>query len=79
MSYIGTITGKGIVALPPEADLPAGTRVEVTPLDQPSPANGAPESGPTLFEMFQGFVGVCEGPADLAQNHDHYAHGTPKR
>ncbi|MBE0540856.1 MAG: hypothetical protein IH623_05675 [Verrucomicrobia bacterium] len=78
MSYIGTITARGIVTLPPEADLPAGTRVAVTPLDEASPTEGTPEANPTLFEMFRGFVGVCEGPADLAQNHDHYAHGTPK-
>jgi hypothetical protein len=25
------------------------------------------------------FAGIIEGPVDLAAEHDHYIHGTPKR
>ena len=31
-------------------------------------------------EQFKDFIGcVKNGPTDLAENHDHYAHGAPKR
>ena len=79
MSYIGTITAKGIVTLFPEADFPTGTRVEVTPLMPPVQEQGVPGQSPTLLEMFADFVGVCDGPSDLAANHDHYARGVPRR
>jgi hypothetical protein len=79
MTYIGTVSKKGTVTLPPDANLPEGTKVEVTPLPTSIAKEGATDKDPTLFEMFKDFVGVCEGPSDLARNHDHYAHGAPKR
>jgi len=78
MTYHGKFT-KGTVVLPPDVDIPEGAEVAVTPVAAES--NGeAPENGPTLAEIFQDFIGVCEGlPPDLAENHDHYIHGTPKQ
>jgi hypothetical protein len=36
--------------------------------------------GITLYDSLRDFVGVIkDGPSDLAAEHDHYAHGTPKR
>ncbi|HUO09784.1 MAG TPA: hypothetical protein VM008_15880 [Phycisphaerae bacterium] len=35
---------------------------------------------PTIYELLKEFVGcVKDAPSDLAKNHDHYAHGAPKR
>ncbi|MBM4048433.1 MAG: hypothetical protein FJ279_25295 [Planctomycetes bacterium] len=79
MGYIGTVS-KGVVLLPPEARLPEGTRVEVTPLPTASDALAPQDKGPTLAETLKEFIGMCEGlPEDLAENHDHYIHGTPKK
>jgi len=42
----------------------------------------APEQQETekLREGFLSFSGVVkEGPSDLARNHDHYLHGTPRQ
>ena len=73
MSFIGTVTESGMVALPAEAKLPAGTRVRVlTETDD--------DAGPTLAETFKDFIGGCDDlPSDLALNHDHYAHGAAKK
>jgi hypothetical protein len=43
------------------------------------PAAGTGEEGPTWGEVFGDLAGSLEGmPPDLAENHDHYAHGAPK-
>jgi hypothetical protein len=34
MTYVGTVTKQGTVKLPPDANLPEGTKVEVTPLPE---------------------------------------------
>jgi hypothetical protein len=34
---------------------------------------------PTLYEQFKDIIGIVSGPPDLAENHNHYAHGAPKR
>ena len=65
----------GAVVLDEPVGLPDGTdvEVEVRPVD----AGG---QGPTLYERLQGVVGSADGlPEDMADNHDHYIHGTPKR
>ena len=70
MSYTG-IVENGKVLLPADADLPTGTRVRIETLE--------PEN-PSLADSLQPFVGVFNDlPADLALNHDHYIHGTPKK
>lgn len=36
-------------------------------------------SGQTFAERYARFIGIMkDGPADLAENHDHYLYGTPK-
>lgn len=73
MSFIGTVTENGMVALPAGARLPAGTRVRVLTEDDE-------DTGPSLAEAFKEFIGACDDlPSDLAQNHDHYAHGASKK
>jgi hypothetical protein len=69
MTYKGTVKN-GVVVLPPEAKIPDGTEVRVEPV----------EELPTWGEVFKDLIGSVEGlPSDLAENHDHYAHGAPKR
>jgi len=71
MTYIGTIS-KGAVILPPEADLPEGTKVEVKPLTAAQDAVHFTEGLLQIAAKVQGL------PADLAKNHNHYLHGHPK-
>ena len=61
------------VIVPEDAHaLPEGTRVTIIP---------APGETPTAFgERFAQFKGAAAGlPKDLAEQHDHYRLGTPKR
>lgn len=40
----------------------------------------AAEQAQSWGEVFKDLIGAAEGlPADLAENHDHYIHGTPRR
>ncbi len=63
------------IKLPPGVHVPDGTKVEITIAE-----NAAVESKPvgTLGWMMK-YAGIIEGPEDLATEHDHYIHGTPKR
>lgn len=61
----------GAVVLDEEVELPNGTEVRVEPL--------TPSRRPTLAEQFADVIGsVSDLPPDMAENHDHYIHGTPK-
>ena len=74
--YVGEVQ-QGAIVLDPPVILPEGAkvRVMVEPIEILSD-----EDGPTLLERLQSVVGKAEGlPSDLAENHDHYLHGTPKR
>jgi hypothetical protein len=68
MSYVGKVV-KGAVVLPPEANLPEGTPVRVEPVQEE-----------TLAKRLKDLIGSIEGlPPDLAEQHNHYIHGTPKK
>ena len=75
MSYTGIMKG-GVVVLPAGVQLPDGAQVEVmvpTPLSMPQPDR-------PVYDALAEFVGAFDGlPADLARNHDHYLHGTPRQ
>ncbi len=72
MTYVGTIS-KGVVILPPDANLEDGTKVRVEPM--PSGFNAR-----TLGQRLMRFAGTATGlPTDLARNHDHYLHGRAKK
>ena len=75
MSFTG-ILKNGVVVLPPGVQLPEGVRVEVTvPAAQDAPLPDHP-----AYNALAEFVGAFDGlPQDLARNHDHYLHGTPRR
>jgi len=71
MSYRGHIEN-GAVVLDEPAPLAEGARVRVEPEE--------PERELTLAERLKDVVGILKGlPPDLAAQHDHYIHGTPKR
>ena len=59
---------------------------ESAPADQFETRNGIsgdgnPQLRPrTLAEIFRDVIGKAQGlPADMAEHHDHYLYGTPKR
>ena len=71
MEYRGKVSG-GVVVLESGADLPEGAEVRVEVLTPPSES--------TLGQRLMKFAGRAEGlPSDMADNHDHYLHGQPKR
>jgi hypothetical protein len=68
----GTVVN-GTIVLDGEARLPDGARVEVTV--KPPQRASTP-----LGEMLLRHAGKATGlPEDMASQHDHYLHGTPKR
>ena len=70
MSITATVENDTI-KLPAGIHLPDGTPVRVEPIK---------DNGPTLAERLATFIGVAKDlPPDLAENHDHYLYGTPKR
>jgi len=78
MVYRGHVEN-GVIRLAEGPALPDGVEVEVHLLSDITPG-GDDEKIPTLYERLKNFVGKAEGlPPDLAENHDHYLHGRPKR
>jgi hypothetical protein len=76
MVYRG-IVKNGVVVLKEGAQLPEGTEVRIEPV---ASKEGIPVTAPTLAEQFANVIGaVPELPSDMAEQHDHYLHGTPKR
>jgi hypothetical protein len=72
MSYTGHVE-KGVVIFDGPVRPPDGAvvRVEEVP---------TAKQKPTWGEVFSGLIGAVEGlPEDMAENHDHYIHGAPKR
>ncbi len=69
------------VAIKEQAESPCDEGVG-TPKDQDSqaPARTDSESPTTLGQRLLKLAGIAEGlPSDMAEQHDHYIHGTPKR
>lgn len=72
MVYHGTVRN-GVVVLEGGAALREGTAVKVLTAEEP-------DALPTLAERFADVIGKAAGlPTDMAENHDHYLHGQPKR
>lgn len=70
MAYNGHVKD-GVVVLDDPVTLPEGVPVRVE-----SGAAGPPRS---LAERLRDVIGVSKGlPSDMARNHDHYLHGSPK-
>ena len=73
----GHFDGRGIVLdeAPPEG-VASGALVEVV---FTSMEEAGPGSGEAFIERIRPLIGSAPGPVDLAAEHDHYAHGAPKR
>ena len=72
MTLEGTVRN-GTIVLDDPAALTEGMRVELTIRELPKAAS-------PLGEILLKHAGKAQGlPEDLAEQHDHYLHGTPKR
>lgn len=70
LSYRGHIKDGAVILDEPVA-LPDGTEVEIEPTQR---------CRETLADRFRAIIGiVTDLPEDMAENHDHYIHGTPKK
>jgi hypothetical protein len=70
MAYRGHVHN-GVVVFDDDVSLPEGTKVQVEPVQS--------KHRPTLAERFKDVIGsISDLPADMAENHDHYIHGSPK-
>jgi hypothetical protein len=73
MTYHGFIKN-GTVVLDDAPAFPEGTEVQVQVVLPSSPENSG------LGQRLMKYAGKVDGlPSDLARNHDHYLHGTPKQ
>jgi hypothetical protein len=71
VSYKGTVKN-GVVVLPPEAQLPDGSEVEVIPLE-------ARADDPPFLRAILKLAKPRDWPEDFALNHAHYSKGHPKK
>jgi hypothetical protein len=72
MTLNGTVKQGSIVSDDPLA-LPEGARVEIVVIP-------AEDKSQTLRDTLLKHAGCLTGlPADMAEQHDHFIHGTPKR
>ena len=75
-TFLGEVRD-GVVVFEPGNRPPEGAKVRVEPLSELAPAD---ETTPTLADRLASVIGKASGlPSDLAEQHDHYLHGTPKR
>ena len=71
MTYRGQVRNR-VVVLEPSIELPEGTEVRVELV--------TPSARKTLAEQLGDLVGsVPDLPTEMAEQHDHYLHGAPKR
>ncbi len=71
MTYRGQIKN-GVVVLEGNPPLPEGAQVELELLEE--------KDLQSLWDGLSKFAGTIDGlPSDMAENHDHYAHGAPKK
>ena len=77
--YRGVVT-RGVVVLDGPVSLPEGAEVRVRPVKKIRNVVKRKRRMPTLYERLKPLIGSVKGlPPDMADNHDHYIHGTPKR
>jgi hypothetical protein len=71
-TFAGEVRNGVVVFLGSAPPFPEGTKVRVELVPQPD--------GPkTLAERYAAIIGIAEGlPTDMAQEHDHYIHGTAR-
>jgi hypothetical protein len=76
MTYRGTMKN-GVIVLEGPTGLMEGESVDVVPLSPQSISQGRQPTA--LQAALAKLAGTCPDlPRDIAENHDHYLHGTPK-
>jgi len=79
MTYRGHVKN-GVVVLDQPAELPEGAEVDVTVRTEPRTEKDDEKPIPTLADRLRNVIGTVKGlPRDLAENHDHYLYGVPKK
>ncbi len=79
MTYRGRVKN-GVVVLESGVRLREGMDVRVEPMGETEGTTESPEEARQLRDGLLAFSGVIkEGPSDMARNHDHYLHGTPRQ
>jgi len=79
MTYRGRVKN-GVVVLESGVRLREGMDVRVEPVEETKGVGESSQEACQLREGLLTFSGLIkEGPSDLARNHDHYLHGTPRR
>jgi len=79
MTYRGRVKN-GVIVLESDVRLREGMDVRVEPVEESERTAAGSEETNQLREGLLSFSGVVkEGPSDLARNHDHYLHGTPRQ
>jgi hypothetical protein len=73
-TYAGEFRDGVVVFEGPPPALAAGTRVRIVLIEPED------DTTSTLAERLRPIIGAAKGlPPDMAEQHDHYIHGTPKR
>jgi hypothetical protein len=73
-TYTGEVRNGVVVFEGASSALPEGTKVRIEPIE----VKGAPPDLSSLSKALLSAAGTAKGlPPDLAENHDHYLHGTP--
>ena len=79
MVYRGHVEN-GVVVLDDQVALPEGLVVIIEPSPAGQEEAAVDETGETLGQKLLKHAGKAVGlPRDLAENHDHYLYGTPKK
>jgi hypothetical protein len=69
----------GRIVVDDETSLPDGAEVRIE-LMPPSESDAPGDQKTSLYDRLKAADGIAKGlPADFAENHDHYIHGTPKK
>jgi hypothetical protein len=77
MTVRGKVQG-GVIVPEAGSTLPEGTDVVITTVEDPG--TQPPPRPDTLSARLMKYAGALSGlPKDLASNHDHYIHGTPRK
>ena len=79
MVYKGHVE-KGVVVVDDPVILPEGMKVQIEPAPTGQPEVATDLNNETLGQKLLKHAGKAVGlPHDLAENHDHYLYGTPKK
>lgn len=79
MVYNGHVE-KGVVVFDGPVSLPEGLKVQIEPAPAGQHEVAIDDNAETLGQKLLKHAGKAVGlPGDLAENHDHYLYGTPKK